>query len=140
MTDSHRRTNAEALWTGLILLASVAFVLALYALGAAYDPLSLWIVGVGAPALTAFVFLYGFTVRWQEMWIGRALMVSSIGTAALIDMALLRRVFPGFPYWDQVFLTVLVFMSMGGFLKLTALLVDKVPLWRGRRSRRRDRD
>lgn len=131
----------SARWTALILLTSVLTTLLLFELGVDPEPLSLWVVGLGAPALTLFVFLYGFTVRWQETWIGRALMVSSTGTAGLIDLALLNRVLPpNYPGQQELLLTVLVFMSAAGWLKLLALLRDKIPLWLGRRSRHVDWD
>lgn len=136
MTDTNKR---DARWTAVVLAASVVISLALLESGVPYEPLSLWIIGVGGVALTGFVVLYGLTVRWWEFWIGRALMVSSIGTAALIDVSLINRVWPmSQGVLEALVLTVVVFMSAGGVLKLLALLVDKVPLWRGRRRRRRD--
>lgn len=121
-------------WTALTLLASVLVVLATYWAGVDPAPLSLWVVGVGAPALTLFVLLYAVTVPWRDEWITRALMVSSIGTAGLIDLALLNRVLPPeYLFQQELLLTVLVFMSAGGWLKLVALLVEKVPQWRKRR-------
>lgn len=129
----------SARWTALTLLASVLAVLGLYWAGVDPAPLSLWVVGIGAPALTTFVFLYAVTVPWQNEWITRALMVSSIGTAGLIDLALLNRVLPPNYFGQQeLLLTVLVFMSAGGFLKLVALLVDKVPAWVQRRAQAKD--
>lgn len=127
----------SARWTALTLLTSVAITLTLFELGVDPEPLSLWVVGVGAPALTLFVVLYAFTVPWRGEWITRALMVSSLGTAGLIDLALLNRVLPpDYPLQQELLLTVLVFMSAGGWLKLLALLRDKVPSWL---SRKRDR-
>ena len=125
-----KRNNA-ARWTAGLLGLSVAVAIGLLELGVPYEPLSLWIVGIGAPALTLFVLIYGFTARWSQHWIGRALMVSSTGTAALIDVALLNRVVT-LPTWfiEPLLLAVLVFMSAGGVLKLLALLIDKVPIWR----------
>lgn len=131
----------EARWTAIFLIASVAVVLTLYHTGTNPDALAIWVLRVGAPATSLFVLLYGFTVRWWEFWIGRALMVSSTGMALLCDVALLNRVFPdGYPLQQDVILTLLCFISMGGFLKLIALLVDKVPLWLGWRPRHALRD
>lgn len=134
MTDSSKRATW---WTAAILLASVVVAIGLFHLGAPIEPLSLWIVSIGAPATTLFVILYGVTVRWWEFWIGRALMVSSTGMALLVDIALLNRILPPeYPLQQELLLTLLVFISAGGVLKLLALLVDKVPLWLGRRGRR----
>lgn len=131
----------EARWTALSLLASVAIVLTLYHTGTDPDALAIWVLRIGAPATSLFVILYGFTVRWWEFWIGRALMVSSTGMAMLCDVALLNRLFPkGYPLQQDVILTLLCFISMGGFLKLLALLVDKVPLWFGWRGKHVTRD
>lgn len=131
----------EARWTAAFLIVSVVGVLTLYHTGTDPDSLAIWVLRIGAPATSLFVFLYGFTVRWWEFWIGRALMVSSTGMALLCDVALLNRVYPkGYPLQEDVVLTLLCFISMGGFLKLTALLVDKVPLWLGWRGRHGSRD
>lgn len=133
MNHSQKRA---AIWTAASLTLSIVLVLALYVAGVDEEPLSLWIVRVGAITLTLFVLLYAFSVRWWEFWIGRALMVSSTGTAGLIDLALLNRVIGReYALAEPLLLSVLVFMSMGGVLKLVALLVDKVPLWTGRRPR-----
>jgi hypothetical protein len=138
LTDPRR---IQARWTALILFASVAICLTLFELGVPYDPLTMWIVGFGAASTTLFVLLYGFTVRWQQTWIGRALMVSSAGTAGLLDVALANRVLPqDYRLQHDLILIVLVFMSTGGCLKLLALLLDKVPLWRGKRLRRGGED
>jgi hypothetical protein len=133
VTQSQQR---QTRWTAVVLVVSIVVTITLYELGVHIDPLSLWVVGLGGPPLTVFCVLYYFTVPWKDEWITRALMVSSIGTAGLIDLALLRRLFPGFPLYDECVLTVLVFMSAGGILKLLALLRDKVPTWRARRRRR----
>lgn len=137
MTVADRKYVSEARMTGLILLASVVGCLVIYYRGGDAETLELWIVRMGAPATSLFVLLYGFTVRWWEFWIGRALMVSSTGMAALCDLALLNRTIgPTYALAEPLLITVLVFISMGGVLKLVALLVDKVPLWTGRRPRR----
>jgi hypothetical protein len=139
MTNAANQRNwlGEARWTAIILSVCVATVIGLYCAGVDSDAMGLWIVRVGAVPLTLFVLLYGFTVRWWEFWIGRALMVSSTGTAALIDLALLnRQIGREYALAEPLLLAVLVFMSAGGVLKLVALLVDKVPLWRGKRIRR----
>lgn len=132
------RTNRAARWTGVALAVSVAVAIGLYWAGVPYEPLTLWIVGVGGPFLTLFVLVYAFTSRWSDYWVGRALVVSSIGTAALIDVSLLNKLVE-IPRWllEPLFLTILVFMSAGGVLKFLALVIDKVPIWR-RKWRARD--
>lgn len=134
---AQRNWTGQARWTAVILVACIVIVIGLYEAGADPDAMALWIVRLGALPLTLFVLLYGLTVRWWEFWIGRALMVSSTGTAALIDLALLNReIGRSYALAEPLLLAVLVFMSAGGVLKLIALLVDKVPLWFGRRERR----
>lgn len=135
------RHLTEARGTALVLFAAVALCLGLYYSGVAAEPLEIWIVRLGAPATSLFVILYGTTVRWWEFWIGRALMVSSTGMAAFCDLALANRSYK-IPLWllEPLIITVFCFISVGGILKLIALLVDKVPLWMGWRPRHVLRD
>lgn len=114
-------------------VAAAAFALC-HTLDPTVDQAAQWLVYAAAPPVTVFVVLYAFTTPWWSTWIGRALLVSSIGFALLIDLSVLYQ-WLGADYLGRaaVRLTVLSLVCAGAWLKLTALLTEK---WRGHKTRR----
>lgn len=91
------------------------------------------LVAATAPAATLFAIIYGFTTPWWRTAIGRALLVSSTALALLVDISLLYKVFgDNYVLRDAVRLTVYALVCAGAWLKLAALVVEKV---RARRAR-----
>ena len=85
----------------------------------------LLIVGT-APAITLFTVLYGLTTKWWQQWIGRALFLSSMGLALLVDISLLYRVLgDDYALRDVVRLTVYSIIFLGAWFKLIALGVTR---------------
>lgn len=98
------------------------------------DTAAVLLVVSAAPPATLFPLIYGFTVRWWTFPIGRALMVSSTALGLLVDISLAYQ-WLGDDYYlrDVVRLTVFSLISLGAWLKLVAILLEKR---RGRRARR----
>lgn len=126
--------------TLLKVLAVVALALlltnGLILLGTDPDEQGLWLVWIAFGCILPFVLIYGFTVKWWTFWIGQALLISSIGFAALTGLIVLLR-WLGPDYWGRVYVvnSVLTLVMLGAAWKLTAVLIDKIPLWLGRRRR-----
>lgn len=106
-------------------IAALAFALC-HTLDPTVDQAAQWLVYAAAPPVTVFVVLYGFTTPWWTTWIGRALLVSSIGFALLLDLSAAYQLL-GADYLGRaaVRLTVLSIVCAGAWLKLIALLVEK---------------
>lgn len=120
----------------LLLGPVVAVVLLLEVFGIDPDLLAVIIIGCAAPPATGFVLLYAFTVRWWTFWIGRALFISTTGMTALIDLSLLFNWLGNdYPGRDIVRNTVFFYVALGAALKFASILIDKLPLWRGKRAR-----
>lgn len=97
---------------------------------------TLWIA---APASTLYAFFYMFR-PWHTTPQGRALMVKSIGTAILLDMALLATMWPEYPGRDQVRIVAFSLWAVGIVYLLATLVFSpgarRYPPWNWRRSRR----
>jgi hypothetical protein len=90
------------------------------------DTAAVLLVLSAAPAATLFPLIYGLTVRWWTFWIGRALMVSSTGLGLLIDISLIYNwLGDDYALRDVVRLTVYAFITLGAWLKLVAILLEK---------------
>lgn len=83
------------------------------------------------PAALVFPLVYGFTTRWWETLVGRALLVQSTSTLLLMSLALLIRGFdiPS-AVGDLMRLTVMALIFLGVNLMCWALLREKWPLMR----------
>jgi len=79
-----------------------------------------------APPATLFPLLYGFTLPWYASLIGRALMISSVGLALLVDISLAYRIL-GAEYQARDFVRISVFslITIGSYLQLWALIRER---------------
>jgi hypothetical protein len=95
------------------------------------DTAALIIVALVALPINAFTVLYAFTTPWWLEWIGRALLVSSLGLMLLVDISLLYNwLGDDYPGRDAVRLTVYTIICLGAWFKLIAYFVER------RRARR----
>lgn len=97
------------------------------------DTLALLLIISAAPPLTLFPLIYAWVARgvWWRNPAGRALMVSTTGLAALVDITLIYAAFGSdYPYRDAVRLTVYAWIASGAWLKFGALVYESR---RGRR-------
>lgn len=96
------------------------------------DAIAFSLVCATAPAITLFVLIYGITSPWYRSMIGRALMVSSTGFALLVDLVLVYQwLGDEYPLRDVVRITVFALVCLGAWLKLIAILTEKLT---GRRN------
>lgn len=74
------------------------------------------------PAANMFPLLYGTTAPWYRSWTGRAIMVSKIGLALLVDAALLFHIIGNrsYRYHDQIILVAFAFITVGTYMYLFA--------------------
>lgn len=56
------------------------------------DQVSLLLVVAAVPPVNLFLFIYGFALPWYRTHIGRSLIISSLGLAALVDISFLYRI------------------------------------------------
>jgi len=86
------------------------------------------LIWVAAVPQTLFIAIYGLTNHWWLSWIGRALFASSFGLMLLLDLTLVEHYFPSL-IGKQPWLTnfILIVVAAGANLKLTAILIDKLP-------------
>lgn len=100
------------------------------------DTAAVLLIVIAAPAATIFPLWYGLTVRWWTFWIGRALMMSSLGLGLLIDISLVYQ-WLGDDYFlrDIVRLTVYSIIAAGAWLKLISLAIEKFHARRHREAR-----
>lgn len=85
----------------------------------------LMIVGMAPPA-TLFPIIYGFTAPWWKSLVGRALMTKAVGLALLIDITIIYNWFgDDYPLRDAVRFTVFLFILLGTWMQLIALLVER---------------
>lgn len=82
------------------------------------------LVWVAAVPQTLFILGYGFSSRWWISWIGRALFVSSLALALLLDLSLVTFYFKGLLNETETNV-ILAVVALGAILKLTALVYDK---------------
>lgn len=83
----------------------------------------LTLIWIGGIAATSFVLLYGFTRLWWSSWIGRALIMSSLGLTLLFDLSLYVHYHP-FDLTQTQANCVVGVAVLGACLKLFALLID----------------
>lgn len=97
------------------------------------DTIAVLIIIAMAPAWTALPILVAFTTPWWRTLLGRALMVSTLGTGLLVDISLLYQ-WLGDDYFlrDVVRLSVYGLICVGGWLMLLAFVRTKI---RARRRR-----
>lgn len=98
------------------------------------DNLAMALVVSSALPLNCFPFALAWFSRgvWFRTSAGLALMVSTTGLAALVDITILYKVFgDDYPYRDLVRNTVYAWIALGAWLKFGALLYES------RKSRQR---
>lgn len=97
------------------------------------DALAFVLVVASALPLNVFPFCLAYISRgvWWRTSTGIALMVSTTGLAALVDITIAYKVFgDDYPYRDLVRNTVYAWIALGAWLKLGALLYES---WRARK-------
>lgn len=98
------------------------------------ETLAVTLIMVSAFPLNAFPICLAYLSRgvWWRTSAGLALMVSTTGLAALVDITIAYK-FLGddYPYRDLVRNTVYAWIALGAWLKFGALLYES---WRGRRG------
>lgn len=136
MTDRTKALGALALFIALS-FAGWWIVSAVFAQHADLIALIL-VIGI-APPSTLFALGYVLTRPWWSTRIGRAMLISTLGLALLVDIALLYN-FLGDDYAlrDAVRLTVYWVICVGAWYKFGALYLPQRFL--PRRFRRGDRD
>lgn len=94
------------------------------------DDVALVLLCLSAPAATLYPLLFGFTTRWHESLIGRALLTKAVGLALLIDISLTYRIL-GADYQgrDVARLTVFGLITVGVWMQLYALVRQKRRDW-----------
>lgn len=77
---------------------------------------------VCAPAANLFPLLYGTTAPWWRSWTGRAIIISKVGLALLVDAAVLFRWNGAKPYWgfNELRLGAFALITVGTYLYLFA--------------------
>lgn len=98
------------------------------------DSVAFVLVASAALPLNLFPFCLAWFSRgvWYRTSAGLALMVSTTGLAALVDITIAYKVFGGeYPYRDVLRLAVYFWISLGAWLKLGALFYEAN---RGRKS------
>lgn len=91
------------------------------------DTIAVLLIIAAAPAQTAFVLIYGLTVRgWWKLVTGRALFTKALGLALLIDISVAYH-FLGDNYAlrEVVRLSVFALIAAGAWLQLGALIYEK---------------
>ena len=91
------------------------------------DALAMALVVASAFPLNAFPFCLAWISRgvWFRTSTGLALMVSTTGLAALVDITILYKVFgDNYPYRDVVRNTVYAWIALGAWLKFGALIYE----------------
>lgn len=82
---------------------------------------------LGAPGATLFVTGYILTAPWFKSLIGWAIVISKIGLAGLVDLALLYRFLgPTYPYHDQAILGSFALIVVGTYLYLAVLVREQI--------------
>ena len=91
------------------------------------DQVSLLLLIIAAPAATLFPILYMLTAPWWQTWVGRALVVSKIGLAVLVDASLaFHYLGPAYPHRAEVTLTAFALIVVGTWLYLGALVREQI--------------
>lgn len=97
--------------------------------------LALWIIWAAAPPATMLVVLYAATAPFWRTSAGRALIVSKIALALLIDLTLLFHAVPGhIEAKMRIALVVYVLIAAGAWLMFLELVRAQVLRHRSRRS------
>lgn len=100
------------------------------------DTWALILVVGTALAINPFWFLYTFTSPWYRMLTGRAIWVSSGSLMLLVDIALLYNwLGDDYAFRDVVRLTVYALICCGAWLKLIALLRERLRTRQGKVDR-----
>ena len=98
------------------------------------DVLAVLIILAIAPAITSFAVLYSLTSPWYRSMAGWALWWSSTGLALLVDISLIYHwLGENYALRDVVRISVYLWICVGAYLKLGALLREK---WRARHGKR----
>ena len=128
------RTKALS-WLAACMTA--AFLVA-WALTPWADAVAIGLVLAIAPFATAFAVVYMLTRPWWTTAIGRAMLVSSLSLALLVDIALLYQwLGDNYALRDAVRLTVYTLILCGAIFKSWALFA---PSWLRSRANRRSTD
>lgn len=100
------------------------------------DDLYLILTFVAWVPAAVYPLVYGLTTKWWKSWIGRALMVESIGTATLLMLSISFQLF-GPAYWGRNVLRfgALTLAATGFWLVLFALLRVQAEARQQRRNR-----
>jgi hypothetical protein len=105
----------------------------------AYEVFLLVTLCVAAPAATFYAFFYVWR-PWYSTPQGRALMLKSVGSAMLLDMALAAVLWPEYPGRDTVRVVAFTLWAVGIVYLLGTLLFSPgaraYPPWSWRRSKR----
>lgn len=87
---------------------------------------SLVLVWVAFPAANLFPILYMISASWWGTWAGRAVVVSKIGLAALVDASVLFRIHGGdYPGRTQVILVAFSLIVIGTYMYLFAFIREQ---------------
>jgi uncharacterized membrane protein YozB (DUF420 family) len=91
------------------------------------------LIYVATPAANLFPLLYILTADWKSTWAGRAVTVSKVGLAALVDAALLYQIKGGnYRFHDQVILVAFGLITLGTYLYLFAFAREQYRKRNGR--------
>ena len=91
------------------------------------EQVTLYLLWFTAPAATLFPVLYMVYAPWQRSLVGRAIVISKIGLACLVDASLAYHFAgPNYPYRTQVVLGSFALIGVWTWLYLIALLREQV--------------
>ena len=91
------------------------------------EQVTLYLLWFTAPAATLFPILYMASAPWWQSLVGRAIVISKIGLACLVDASLAYHFLgPDYPYRTQVVLGSFALIGVGTWLYLIALTREQI--------------
>jgi hypothetical protein len=99
------------------------------------DQVATLLVYIAAPAATLFPIAYAIAAPWWSTWTGRAVLVSKVGLALLVDAALAFHLHGDteYPYHSQLILVAFALIVVGTYMYFAALIQQQIIRLRGNR-------
>lgn len=94
------------------------------------NEITLWLIRFSAPPITLFTLVYGLGSPWWRSRIGQAVFTSSLSLSLLLNLALVGVWLGPYPGHEWVGVGVFTLVCTGAWLKLFAILTDKVQRYR----------